>query len=280
MPPPLQLAEITLCCVDTRNPDLALHALQHSMEQVKFARALLIGPKDWKNPHDRDSTIEYIGIDCLNGISEYSNFMLSRLAPYIHTTHVLIIQWDGFVTNPRMWRNDFLKYDYIGAPWYHRPQPVMVGNGGFSLRSKRLLDALSALPTPAEEPEDSAICIYLRDQLQDAHGIVFAPLNVAQAFSCEYGGWREAFGFHGMHNFAHVMNKVELSTWLSRVPTDLLLSQHTRNLIKELMRSGRTSEAKLLVFRRSQMIGWTNDQCMLLMRTIAYHIWGKYANRS
>ena len=44
------------------------------------------------------------------------------------------------------WRPEFLDYDYIGAVWPHVLDKYNVGNGGFSLRSKALLEACRALP--------------------------------------------------------------------------------------------------------------------------------------
>jgi hypothetical protein len=80
--------------------------------------------------------------------------MLSDLFKYIETTHLLNIQWDGFVVRPSAWDPEFLKYDYIGAPWkvhpHHHWPPFpdvtennRVGNGGFSLRSKKLMEFMS-----------------------------------------------------------------------------------------------------------------------------------------
>ena len=38
---------------------------------------------------------------------------------------------------------DFLKYDYVGAPWIHLPN-MNGGNGGFSLRKKsKMLEIIS-----------------------------------------------------------------------------------------------------------------------------------------
>lgn len=264
----LRLQGVTLCCVDTRHPDLAWHALALCLGHGEFDDVVFIGPEGWHPPRELHPAIRLVAIPTLSGIDAYSEFMLKRLGAYVHTAHALVIQWDGFILNPGLWRPEFLQFDYIGAPWYHGGHPGMVGNGGFSLRSKRLLDALAKLGLPSGEPEDVVICTTLRKQLEQEHGIRFAPLDLAQAFACEYGTWRQAFGFHGMHNFAHVMNDPDLHDWLAIAPNDILISQHTRRLIKELMRSGRTMTAMQLIFQRSRSIGWTTDQCALLLRTL------------
>lgn len=264
----LRLQSVTLCCIDTRSPDLALHALGLCLSRAEFDDVVFIGPEGWRPDRALHPAIRFVSIPPLRGIDAYSDFVLKHLGAYVNTTHALVTQWDGFILNPELWRQEFLQFDYIGAPWYHGGHPGMVGNGGFSLRSKRLLDALGQINLPSGEPEDVVICVTLRKQLEQQHRIRFAPLDIAQAFACEYGTWRDAFGFHGMHNFAHVMTDQALHEWLSNAPDDILTSQHARKLIKELMRSGRATTAMKLVFQRSRSTGWTTDQCVLLLRAI------------
>jgi hypothetical protein len=50
---------------------------------------------------------------------------------------VLVFQTDAFLLNDTV--DDWLEYDYIGAPWGGRVSKDMhkkVGNGGFSLRTR------------------------------------------------------------------------------------------------------------------------------------------------
>ena len=244
----------------------------HCVRQFEFGHIVFIGPEGWSGAASLPSFIQFVAIPGLDGISAYSSFMLTKLTQYIPTSHALVTQWDGYITRPDLWKPEFLDYDYIGAPWYHRPSEVSVGNGGFSLRSKRLMDSVKALEIPNDQPEDSAICIHLRKELCENHGIRFAPLQLAQQFSCEYGPWRAAFGFHGMHNFAYVMSETELSSWLITAPAEILRSQHTRNLIKTLMRCGRTAEAKTLIRQRGQLTGWNLDQWTLNLRATVHQL--------
>ena len=67
--------------------------------------------------------------------------MLQELHDHISTAHALCIQWDGYVLNAQAWDASFLDYDYIGSVWPQFGDGHRVGNGGFSLRSKRLLEA-------------------------------------------------------------------------------------------------------------------------------------------
>lgn len=45
--------------------------------------------------------------------------MIKELNKYIETDYVLIVQYDGFILNPKAWMDEFLEYDYIGAPWWY-----------------------------------------------------------------------------------------------------------------------------------------------------------------
>jgi len=138
----------------------------------------------------------------INSRQTYSKFILQELHKHIHTDFVLIVQWDGFIINPDAWNNQFLDYDYIGAVWHWHPKGKRVGNGGFSLRSKKLCE-LTAKPEfiYMDQNEDDLICHVNRDFLE-SHGIKFAPEEIARYFSFE----RElsnikTFGFHGDFNF-------------------------------------------------------------------------------
>lgn len=137
------------------------------------------------------------------GREGYSEFCIKHLANYIETEHVLIIHPDGYILNPSAWDDEFLQYDYIGATWWYKDN-MNVGNGGFSLRSKKLLDILAKIDIHQTHPEDDVICRQYRYYLEEEHGIRFAPEEVANRFSIEAYGVQDkryngAFGFHGKH---------------------------------------------------------------------------------
>lgn len=261
----LCLPSVTLACVDTRHPDQAWWALQRCLDLVVASRSLIFAPRGW-SPAQPDERVQVRPIAALKSIQDYNRFMLRDLAEHVQTNHVIVVQWDGFITTPSLWSPEFLEWDYIGAPWYHGGSEGTVGNGGFSLRSFKLLKALQLLASDPSEPEDMAICVTLRPQLEAEFGIRFAPLEVAQRFAVEYGPHRPAFGFHGMLNFAHALNSPDLDQWLDEAPTDLLCSQHARKLIKNLMQNGRSQDALNLLHRRSTQLGWSKDQLLLATR--------------
>jgi len=155
-----------------------------------------------------------IGRD-LKSKDEYSEFMLYEFKDYIDTNHVLSIQYDGFVINPFEWKSEWLEYDYIGSPFptFYRnienlDEVVRVGNGGFSLRSKKFISLFSELNLPIKKDslagiaEDNQQCCMYHSTFVN-NGIKFAPLEVAVKFAHENFTLTEEvkkeitpFGFH------------------------------------------------------------------------------------
>lgn len=277
MPGRQLLPSVTLCCVDTRHAAQAWYALERCTSAFAFGRAVFFCPQGWQPVGACDTEIQLHPTPAMRGIEGYNRFMLKELVSHVDTSHVLVTQWDGFIAAPQRWDPDYLSWDYIGAPWYHGGSSGSVGNGGFSLRSRKLLDALAQLDQNYVEPEDMTICVTLRPRLEAEFGVKFAPLEVAQRFAHEYGPVTPAFGFHGMHNFAHVMSPDELRAWLATAPDDLLCTKHARKLIKTLMASRQTGEAQYIIQRRSATLGWTVDQCLLWLRAMAWRLRGAIA---
>lgn len=244
----LALPEVTLACVDTRHPALALEALARCRAQVRFARSLLF--TDARLLPSAPEGIELVDAR-IDSVAAYSHFLLRELAPHVHTGHVLIVQWDGFVTDPTAWQADFLAHDYIGAPWHDVAGDAGVGNGGFSLRSRRLLQALQALPP--SHPEDLCICREHRAVLE-AQGLRFAPRALAERFAFERTQPAQtSFGFHGLFNFDRVLPHHELAPLLRRLPDAMFRGLDAHDLGVRLLRAGRLDEAALIVAARQRL---------------------------
>ena len=137
----------------------------------------------------------------MRSASDYSRFVLGQLADHVRTEHCLLIQWDGFVIDPGEWDERFLEYDYIGAPWPQFGDGDDVGNGGFSLRSRKLLEACRSPGFRQSHPEDVAIGRVNREYLELEQGIVFADTATAARFAFERSAPSgPTFGFHGVFN--------------------------------------------------------------------------------
>lgn len=142
----------------------------------------------------------------------YSNCNWFDMPRFIKTKHSLNIQWDSHIIDASKWKNIFLRYDYIGAPWWF--PALNVGNGGFNLRSKRLTDfvLLNQDKIKFNEPaDDNIISRQYRPSLEEA-GFNWAPVHLAWDFAYECvkpDPWGGHFGFHGAFNFPRVYDKVE-----------------------------------------------------------------------
>lgn len=190
--------QVTLVAVTSVALPATMAALGRSLAEVAFGHALLLS--DQMPPGLAGSGIEWRRIDPLRSRADYSRFMLQQLCHHIETSHALVVQWDGFVRNGQAWRDEFCNFDYIGAPWPQYNDNYRVGNGGFSLRSRKLLCVTDAIGDD-DEPEDSAICRTHRLQLEKRYGLRFADVDTAARFSYERGASTgDQFGFHGVFN--------------------------------------------------------------------------------
>ncbi|MEX8503177.1 MAG: DUF5672 family protein [Leptothrix ochracea] len=246
----LALPQVTICAVDTRTPGAALAGMQRSMAQIDFGDAILFtAPDRLDDVHDpRVRVLPAPGVD---SVATYSAFMLQGLAPHVATSHVLITQWDGFVIHPEAWEPAFLDTDYLGAPWIWCDRDIAVGNGGFSLRSKRLLDALLDPAFVRSNPEDLAICHRNRDLLVQRHGIRFGDFALGERFSYEpRRPSQPTFGVHGFFNFGDFMDDAELAVFVRDLPDAMMRGVDARNLARNLLRLKRPQVAGQIVGRR------------------------------
>ena len=152
----LQLPAVTLVCADTANHALALRALAKSQENDTL-RTRAVPDRCASRGSCGTGRRRVVRIDPLDSRDAYSQLMLKSLLPHIDTPHALVIQWDGYVVNARAWDPAFLDCDYIGAKWYWHGDGLRIGNGGFSLRSRRLLRALQDPRIELVDAEDATI---------------------------------------------------------------------------------------------------------------------------
>jgi hypothetical protein len=258
----LDLSAITLLCVETRDPALAHFAIQKCTKQASFGKVVLITDLAKLSNRINDQTsnqtedkkvarlqgIEYIQAPLIKTTKDYSDLLLKGLRQYVIGSHVLVIQWDSFILQPDLWADDFLQYDYIGAVWPHHPD-TPVGNGGFSLRSVKLLEALESPAITKRHPEDFCICVDNKATLENQFGIRIAPTNVAEQFAVERSAWHPAFGFHGFFNFYSALGVAELEQFLDILPSHYMGWVDTYDLIYSLQLDEKHSLAKKIINR-------------------------------
>ncbi|GGA51255.1 DUF5672 family protein [Dyella nitratireducens] len=258
-------------------------SLTWCQQQMPGARALLCSPQA---PRNLPASVDWQAIQAMN-YHEYSWFMLFALWRVVKTEFALIVQDDGWVLSTENWRDEFLDYDYIGAPihlayvqtpddsrwvrgfqWcndFDRPgytiTPVL--NGGFSLRSYRLMRALAehldirvSIPPPdlvEGDPlrmywhndvllEDVQLSGVLRSALE-MKGLRFAPLHIAGRFAIEHAGavhhGMDALSIFGHHSKLRRLASIEpptISYTISRAKASELYGE--LDLVKMFVRRG------------------------------------------
>ena len=110
MTPRKQLPNVTLFGLDCVDIKRLIQASDICQLGFKFGSVRLLTsiPSNHQN---------IVHIESVTNIDAYSNFVVHKLNSYIDTDFVLLIQYDGFILNPSAWQAEYLKYDYIGAPW-------------------------------------------------------------------------------------------------------------------------------------------------------------------
>jgi hypothetical protein len=217
----MNIDNVTLVCIDTKNIYNAIHAIIQSKSKINFpfVKFFTNNLEDKLFIKLKNNNIEVIEIPIINNIIDYSRFCLTEINKHIDTKFCLIVQHDGYIINPECWTDKFLNFDYIGAPWPNKEFKNRVGNGGFSLRSKKFLEVCADLfkdypniPIKYNHPdylhEDFLACnVYYNEMIE--RGIKFADVETASKFSIEHPILEmknETFGFHGNFNTARKYN--------------------------------------------------------------------------
>lgn len=247
----LELPQVTLCAIDTRTPALALQAMAHCMAGIRFGRCVFLTEG---RPAGVPAGIEAVDIGPIGSGAAYSDFVLRRLPEWVQTSHVLVVQWDGFVLDPARWEPAFLDTDYLGAPWAKAPAGREVGNGGFSLRSRRLLLALQepAVAARLHHPEDICIGQTLRPWLETERRLVFGSRALAGRFAFENEAPAQpTFGFHGAYNLPRALGPRAFADWLPALPAAMVGGRDGFKLARALVRSHQGALALRLLERRA-----------------------------
>jgi Protein of unknown function (DUF5672) len=204
----LKLLSITLVMVETREHELARLAVEDCLRVAEFGDVVIV----------TDKPEQFDGLSCnprFHTVSDWptkegwARSMWYDIPPLVRTSHILAIQWDAWICDTMMWRDEFLNYDYIGAPWWYK-DGKNVGNSGFCLKSTRLARYLAKNRDiyPCDTSiEDDLLCRKYRPKLEDV-GFRWAPERIACDFSfegCAGNKPTKHFGFHAAFNFGWVL---------------------------------------------------------------------------
>lgn len=190
----LQLKNVTIWGIcwseNARIADEIIRVLRYCQKIIDCDRYLLLSALDIKLPD-----IDVRRMPVLHSIAEFNVFVNYQVPAYIPSGFAMAIHEDGFPVNPSVWTDEFLQYDYIGAPW----PDLVVGNGGFNIESQRLMAIKPYLPREGalQTPSDNWLCRTHRAWLE-SQGIRFAPWELAKRFSTECVDiYSDSFGYHG-----------------------------------------------------------------------------------
>lgn len=220
----LKLKNVTAVLIDGTIEDTSmkkyLKILDSLKNKIKFNCIKYFSNQNVENNHG----FELIKIHEIKTRGEYSGFVMKNLPEFIEDEYVMILHPDGFPINLSYWDDDFLKYDYIGAPWglevgytSHRYNAGFEGgNGGFNIRSSKFMNLCKLIDIEQEIKnnfhEDGYICGHLRPWLKE-NGCRFAPYELGKKFSLEtdldnhHNDIKKVFGFHGHR---HIMFETAL----------------------------------------------------------------------
>ena len=191
----IKLPNVTLAAYTSIRLEQTIKALEYSCKEISFGDVVLITDKSIGN---MPKGIRHSKSPKSSNIDEWNYNIIYDLPNHINTEFMILIHDNGFIVNPESWRDEFLEYDYIGAPW---PIPtdsfsyrdikgdiIRVGNS-VSLRSKKLLDVpikknLEWKDFHGYTNEDGFICVNYRHEYLDS-GCKFADIDVAKYFSHE-----------------------------------------------------------------------------------------------
>lgn len=236
----VNLPDVTIFtfCWGTDHVGYSLRAMLIGMDQVNFGKKVLITDKSKTDLSIFEKTIDKHNIEVYDmsvdlnsnlqnddeNRSGFCESFVQQTNRFITGDFCLNVQHDSTIIDGSKWDDRFLDYDYIGAPWpMHIIQasdmvagriqeiPNVVGNGGFSLRTRRFVEESAKLGWEHKN-EDLNICVFNYDRMTEA-GIKFAPPKLAAKFSVEHPTpyktfYRDylfsygSFGFHGEFNTA------------------------------------------------------------------------------
>jgi hypothetical protein len=216
----INLPDVTLVIPTTRAHDLARITALDLVSKVNFGGVLI-----YTDDIERMTVpgARYIKVEDWPDKKASGLFYYTEAAREITTSHALLMEWDAGACDMGMWSDEFLQYDYIGAPWgtgMCRQWPgYMVGNGGFALVTKRLVDF--CYDEKFKIYTDMYVSCNHRQELEARGGFKWAPEDVARKFS--YEGWTVrgptipktrplSFGYHAVVNWPAILDHADLIT--------------------------------------------------------------------
>jgi hypothetical protein len=255
---------LTIVAVDTAYSALTRKAIEQAI-QVTGSENILVFSNEDIMPGSK-----WVKIEPIDQV-EYSRIIFKDLAGYIETDHFMCIQYDGMPIDGSCWSDNYLNYDFIGAAWPWGASNRRVGNGGFSVRSRRLAE-LCADPKLVFNPpghgdnnymEDLHICVMYADYLE-SQGIKYAPVSLANNFSAEIPGGRfNTYGFHGTLCLPYYLDDNHMEFYIDNMTERQFKSDFQARIIFGLYGAERWEHLEHMMDRGTELIPDFKDRLMI-----------------
>jgi len=156
--------------------------------------------------------------------AEYSKFLASNdFWNLLCGEKILIYQEDSFIFKDNI--NDFLEFDFIGAPFpkTENDTPNSVGNGGLSLRSKSIMkEVINTITINETNFEDSTLNYMTMTNLYIPPEDVYFSKNMQELKIGKVADWNQAFQFsseriYNPDSFAGHKFWISNSNWKSQL---------------------------------------------------------------
>ena len=191
-----------------------MYFLNDITSDIKWGLQIFHGTKNErlvKTITEKWNNVKYvnIGVDNMTKL-EYSNYIKTmEFWDKVLGNKILMFQTDSLLL--RYGIDEFLIYDYIGAPWTKPKEDSFIGNGGLSIRDKeKMIEIVKKYNTLPSEWED----IYFAKHLKNSN---IPPVEVAMKFSVEDIFYPKPIGLH---------NPIKIPPHL----LDLILDESLKNL--------------------------------------------------
>lgn len=216
----LVLPDVTLVVVETRCHELMRLSLADMVAKVQFGGGVIVHT-DKPELIPLPIPVEYIAVPNWPTKVAQGGFYYMEAGHAAKTSHVLLMEWDAGLRNIECWSDEFLQYDYIGAPWVFslglRYRKHTVGNGGFLLMSKKLVDHIYEQRGAHKMHTDMEVAQSNRIRLENEIGAKWASEEVAIRFSYEHYGHAghriralPSFGYHDIFNWPLALEREEV----------------------------------------------------------------------
>jgi len=168
--------------------------------------------------------------------NEYSGFLSSlEFWNLLNGDKILIYQEDSFIFKENI--EEFIEYDYIGAPWPKNTNdtPNCVGNGGISLRSKqKMIDVINKISIKNTSINESTKIYMKKNKLTVCPEDVYFSLNMQKYNIGKVADFDTAFKFsseslNNPNSFAGHNFWLSDPNWMKRLQQNMRIREYVPN---------------------------------------------------